>query len=227
MKKTFTLIAAFGIVLLAGCSRTDFTTDVKDTRGVTVQSPVSHDTKRVGVVEKVVPSQTGFRLEVRLDDQYRKTFREGLMACPVKSGKLSPVPALILVAGDDTSAPLLKRGARIPEIPLSLLEPEPPPETPVDSSRWGTVKTPLTICLTVLPLVVLVLKLLKGFFKVVLLGILILALVYGVYGVKRGWTLDKIPFPTDKARAWLLENKEFVIGVAGTLSTQIGEGIGK
>jgi len=209
------VMLVFASLLITGCSKTDLATEVKDTRGVTLKSPVISGDKMVGHVEKVVSEPTGYRLHIRLEDRFRKTFKEGLMACPVPVGKLSPVPALFLIEGGDATAPLLKRGAVIPEAPL--LSPDDPLGD--ESGLWGRIKKPMTICLTVLPLLIFVIKLIKGFIKLALVVILALALLYGVYGVKQGWTLDKVreAIPTDNVKKWILENKEFIVGLGGTL----------
>jgi len=200
---------ALGLLMLAGCSRTDFSTEVKDARGVTKQSPVMHYDNRVGQVDKIVPTGTGFRLDVRLDKPYRNTFRADLKACPVHKTRTTGQPALVLIGGGGASAPLLKRGMAVPEASLA--------EVHVETVRKFSLKY-LGALGSILALLIIALKLLKGLLKFAVMAVLVAALVYGVHLYRNDMLMEKInSIKSEEAIKWLKDNKEWIEGTASTI----------
>ena len=212
----------------AGCGRRDLTTEVKDARGVDKESPVVFQGNPVGRVEKISATEKGFRLNVALEKPYRKTLRMGAGACPVPanfplpSGKKMGEPVLLLVGGTDMSQPLLKRGAEVPEVSLIT----------AGTLTWGEwvganlarAKYLLAGCVTVLILLLLVWKLVRGMFKFLLVLVLAAALLAGAWFVKNGWTQRDIPAAIpEEVQNWLQKSMELFDGAKNTVTDKIKE----
>jgi len=191
-KLSFCLLPV-AVLLFAGCSsdNSDFHTEVGDTRGVTLQSPVVHYDVVVGRVGKVTAAETGFRLDVMLDKPFRNTLRADASACPSPAGLVMDEAALEIVGGNDASLPLLKKGTLIPEAQ---------PRTKFNSVvDWALGSPDARNLLYLCGAFVMLLSALVGLFKklpkivrLVLFAVLLVALVYGGIGLKNGWSLEQI-----------------------------------
>ena len=208
-KRIFTTLLLAGLILAGGCARHDFSTEVGDPRGVAELSPVMHYEIRVGTISKVRPTESGVRMDIKLDKQFKETFRSDLKACPIKAGKKTGVPTLVLIGGRDATMPLLKRGTMIPEAS--------PLDVGTDSTHRFAKKYLVAIG-TILSLFLVLCKLLKGLFKFILLGGLVAALLYCAYCLKNDISFSRIAsVQSEEITNWLRENKEWIEGAATTI----------
>ena len=210
------------VSIFAGCSRSDFSAEVRDTRGVAENAPVIFRDMRVGYVGKVVPTETGFRLEVTLEKPYRDMMRADLRACPLPEGYKSlwgdvvREPTLVLIGGVNTSLPLLERGAVVSEVTLREVE----------TKTWLTkllgnlthVRIWISLCVGILIIFRFMIKIAKGVVKLAVAAVLIAALLYGAYRIKADWLPEWIPMVlSEEVKNWLHDNKDLFIIPSGTM----------
>jgi len=218
-RKTLYSLLAIATVFTAGCSRTDLTTEVKDTRGVTKQSPVVLEStgQTVGRVQKVVATESGFRLDMVLDKPHRNTLRADAKACPSPRSIVSDKPTLLLIGGNDPSFPVLKRGTLIHEAQLGGGK-----RTWwewIAHSQRAQIQMVLTFVSIVLTVIILVIKIIKNFVKLAIVAILAIVIIYGVTGLRSGWSLERISsISSEKVRTWLNDNMGKLEGKSGFLN---------
>ena len=102
--------------LLSSCGKKpDFIVEISgDTKGVKPGSPVIYRGAEVGSVTTVSPANGKFRIEARLNDEYRSQIRDP--KARVANGLTTQFnPQLSIIGSDDPQAPLLKPGQQVPE----------------------------------------------------------------------------------------------------------------
>lgn len=207
-----------------GCSRVDLYTVVDDTRGVGKDSPVFWQQKQIGQVSEIKSVEDGVRLDVKLESAYRKQLRIGVRACPFPKSLQSKQPALFLIGGQDTSQPLLERGAFVMEAPLV--------EGHVRSfwdwfkgSYWqGRVRVGLIGCLAALAAAFIAIWFLKRVLKIVLLIGAIIVIGLLVYSIGKEWKLEQISSITSAdVKQWIQENKQWITDKAQQVGDQARE----
>jgi len=203
---------AIATVFVAGCSRQDFSVEVEDARGIDKNSPVRHfdENKNVGRVSNVEKTGKGYRLDVVLDRSYRKTFHEGLSACPFNMEKNTEQPTLVLFGGYDTSKRLLTPNSHVPEMKKQGIVPY---------QIWRFLTIYGTVCVVGLTLLFLIKRALGVFFKFVFTLAVIGVVAYGVYCYRNGMSIQSaLKEAGEKTNNVWEQNKDNILGTIQTIN---------
>jgi hypothetical protein len=167
------------VLLAGGCHQAgpDFYVTADDTKGLVKGSRVKWRGAEVGQVTEISMKEGKFKLDARLNDNYRGQIHADVRAQLANGIMTKMTPVLELYGGTDPNAPLLPRGAQI-QVSDGLIE---------QARAWWPVLVGGVVCAIVLFLLA---KMLRGFLRFGLflagLALLILTGMWFARGSRQG-----------------------------------------